>query len=116
MKAIKFKKSNVEIAKDQDEYITLPAEVRKNSEVISCYQPTFLERVKILFGQNLYLTQLTFKNPLQPQRLDVGYPEKTFSFWDLTENGEKKNERTVKESDLTLEERIILDKSGISYE
>jgi len=118
MKAIKFKKSNSEIAKGQDQYITLHAEIRNNEEgeVISCYQPTFWERVKIMFGENIYLTQLTFGDKLQPQRLDVGYSEKTFSFWEWTEDGGKKDERIVKESNLTFDEKILLDKHNIDYE
>ena len=114
MKAIKFKKPNIEIAKD--EYITLSAEVRENGEVISCYILTFWERIRILFGENLYLTQLTFNKPLQPQRPTVGYPEKTYSFWDWIEDGEKKNEKSVKECDLTVLQKEILEKSGIDYE
>jgi len=116
MKAIKFDKVNVELAKDQDDYITLPAQVRKDGEVISCYKPTFIERLRILFGENLYISQLTFNSPLQPQRLEVGYPERIYSFWDWTETGDKKNERQVKESELTDEEKKILEKKGIDYE
>jgi len=116
MKAIKFKKSNIEIAKDQDEYKTLPAEIKKDGEVIFCYELTFRERLRVLFGENLYISQFTFNKPLQPQRLEVGYPEKTYSFWDWTENKEKKNEKSVKGCDLTVLQKEILEKSGIDYE
>jgi len=113
MKPIKFKKSNAEIAKNQDEYLTLPAEIREDGEVISCWKFSFKERVQVLFGKNLYISMLTFKKPLQPLRPMIGYEEKEFTFWDINESGEKTNERTVKESNLTEEEKQILEANNI---
>jgi hypothetical protein len=75
MKAVKFPEMNIEIAKNQEEYLTLPAYIEKhpegNGEVISCYQLTWKERIKVLFTGKIWWTQLTFGKPLQPQRASV---------------------------------------------
>jgi len=77
MKPVTFKESNIEFAKNQNEYLTLP--VFKNptdttGEVISCWQLSFRERLKILFTGVIWLRLLTFNKPLQPQRLTVDTP------------------------------------------
>lgn len=68
MEAIKFKHANVEFAKDQDEYKTLPALKMESEagEVVTCWKLTFFERLKILFTGKLWLTMLTFNKPLTP--------------------------------------------------
>lgn len=72
MKPIKFEEVNCIFAKNQPEYLQLP--VHKNTEglVTSCWEFTFKERIKILFGGNLFIQNSTFNKPLQPQlpRLD----------------------------------------------
>jgi len=49
MKPINFPQKTHVIAKDQPEYLPLPAEVKKDGTIISCWQFSFRERMKILF-------------------------------------------------------------------
>jgi hypothetical protein len=68
MKPKKFKEANVTFAKDQPEYQPLPA-FRNESpqgEVITCWNLTFRERFRILFKGEIWLSLLTFNNPLTP--------------------------------------------------
>ena len=51
---IKFKGYNVIYAENQPEYTPLPVYKDSEGTVTSCWQFTFLERVKILFGAKLY--------------------------------------------------------------
>ncbi len=71
MKPIEFDGVNAHIAKDQTEYLTLPARVSKDGRVTSCWEFSPLERVAISSGKNLYLDTLTFNKPLQPFRLYI---------------------------------------------
>lgn len=74
MKPISFKEQNCIIGKNQKEYLPLPAWKSKNGIVISCWQLSFLEKIKLLFTGKLWFTTLTFNKSLQPQRLTVDYP------------------------------------------
>lgn len=67
MKPIEFPGFNTTFAKDQPEYQPLPAYVGPNGEVVSCWELTMRERIQVLETGRLYLTQLTFGQPLQPQ-------------------------------------------------
>lgn len=69
-----FPESNVTFAKDQPEYLPLPAWRDDEGQVVSCWELTFLERLKVLFGANIWLSQLTFNQPLQPQKPYIGSP------------------------------------------
>lgn len=73
MKPIDFPEKNVDVAKDQDEYLTLPAYVNKE-ETISCWQLTWWERVVVLFTGRLWFRQMNFGSPLQPQLPSVKSP------------------------------------------
>ena len=77
MKPIKFKESNIVFAKDQPEYIPLPAfkNDSPNGEVVSCWKLTFRERVKILFTGKLWCCLLTFNKPLTPSFFTVDKKE-----------------------------------------
>ncbi len=69
MKSVKFKGYNLDLAKNQPEYETLPVLYQKDSrcgEMVSCFKFSFLERIKILFGGKLWLTQLTFRQGFHP--------------------------------------------------
>ena len=68
MKPVYFKEVNTEYAKDQPEYQTLPAHRVKNKEgnVITCWNLSFKERIKILFFGKIWLNLMTFNNPLTP--------------------------------------------------
>ncbi len=68
MKPIKFKGQNVTFAENQPEYQPLPA--FKNDgpqgEVISCWQLSFRERLRIFFTGKLWVSLLSFNQPLTP--------------------------------------------------
>ncbi len=73
MKPIEFPEQNVVFAKDQPEYQPLPA-FRNNSpegEVISCWQLSYRERLKILITGKLWVNLLTFNKPLTPSFFTV---------------------------------------------
>jgi hypothetical protein len=79
MKPIEFKEHNTVFAKDQPEYLPLPAyreDGDKYGNVICCWQLSFKERIKILFTGKLWLSLMSFNNPLTPHRL-------TSNKWDL---------------------------------
>jgi len=81
MKPIEFEGSNCVFAKDQTEYLPLPA-FKNNSEVgevVSCWQLTWIERLKVLLRGRFYFSVWTFNKPLQPQRPFVDNPLTTFS-------------------------------------
>ena len=66
-----------EFAKNQDEYITLPAwrsEQDEKGAVLSRWRLSWRERFKILCTGNLYLWLLTFGKSLQPVMLTVNKP------------------------------------------
>jgi len=73
MKPIPFKKQNIEIAKDQDEYLTLPARILQNreQEVVSCWKLSWRELLNLIFTRRIWLSCWTFGNPLQPIRMEV---------------------------------------------
>lgn len=66
----------IKIAENQDEYETLPAlPVHDGDVVITRWNLTFLERLRLLFNGNLYLWIWRFRQPLQPVLLSVDKPE-----------------------------------------
>ena len=71
-----FVGSNRVYAKDQPEYLPLPAHVDEQGVVSTCWKLTFCERLKILFLGRIWFQQMTFKEPLQPQRPSVDRPNK----------------------------------------
>ena len=76
MKIVDFKKRNIVFGKDKPEYNPLPAwrGPIPECEVISCWKLSLLERITILFTGVLWLRQLTFGQPLQPQLPQVESP------------------------------------------
>ena len=74
MKAIKFKQSDIEIAKDQDQYITLPAHIGRDGVVTSCWSLSRKERVKVLLSGRLFLQVYAFGSPLQPLKMSIDNP------------------------------------------
>ena len=68
MEPKKFKEVNVTFAENQPEYIPLPA-FRNDSpqgEVITCWDLSFKERLRILFKGEIWLSLWTFNKPLTP--------------------------------------------------
>lgn len=68
MKPIEFKEANYTFAKDAQlsSFKPLPAFKSDDGEVISCWELSFAERVRILFLGNLWSSVMTFGDPLQP--------------------------------------------------
>jgi len=74
MKPIVFKESNVTFAKDQKQYLPLPAFKNENGHVISCWKLSLVERMKLLFTGKLWMNILSFNKPLSPILPSVKYP------------------------------------------
>jgi hypothetical protein len=73
-----FKGQNVVYAKDQKEYLPLPAFKVPNSDygqVFFCWRLSYWERIKLLFTGKVWHQVLTFNDRLQPQLLDVDRPD-----------------------------------------
>jgi hypothetical protein len=64
----------VVFARDQKEYLPLPAIRFEDGRVVSRWKLSLRERIKIFFTGSLWLWQLTFRNPLQPQLPSVNKP------------------------------------------
>lgn len=62
-------------AKDQPEYIPLPVRRDHQGTVVTCWELSWTERLKMVLRGKFYLTVLTFNNPLQPIRLEMNKPE-----------------------------------------
>jgi len=73
MKPINFKNQNVVFAKNQPEYQPLPALMidNKHGEVISCWDLSFSERLRVLFTGKIWLSLLSFNQPLMPSFLST---------------------------------------------
>lgn len=69
MKPIEFPEQNIVFAKNQKEYLPLPAYMANDEKgtAVTCWQLTWRERIKILFTGKLWWTQLTFGQKLQSQ-------------------------------------------------
>jgi len=66
MKPIYFKEQNIVYAKDQKEYIPLPAHKTEDGDVITCWELSKEEIAHINEHGTLWLSIKTFNNPLQP--------------------------------------------------
>lgn len=74
MRPIEFKEMNAVFGAWQKEYEPLPAHLTESGEVVSCWEltPEDIERVKKTGC--VWLSQLTFKDPLQPVCITADYP------------------------------------------
>ena len=70
-----FKECNILFAKDQIEYLKLPAHKTEEGIVTSCWVFSFTERIKLLFTGRVYVRMLTFNKPLQPLVVTVHKPD-----------------------------------------
>jgi hypothetical protein len=68
-----FGDKEVVIAKDQPQYIPLPAVVA-DPYVFTRWRLSWRERLRILFSGDLWLILMTFGKPLQPVRLETQSP------------------------------------------
>jgi hypothetical protein len=73
MKPIEFKHQNVVFAKNQPEYMPLPALKldTPQAEVISCWKMSFRERIKVLFTGCIWVSLMSFNKPLTPSYISV---------------------------------------------
>ena len=63
-----FKEKNVLLGNEQPEYLSLPAFKKDSSQgdVITCWNLSFKERLRILFKGEIWLHVLTFNNSFPP--------------------------------------------------
>lgn len=68
MKPIQFPEANVVYGAEQEQYKPLHACRHADiyGTVVTCWTFSLWDRIKIAFGGKVWLSQLTFKNPLQP--------------------------------------------------
>lgn len=66
----------IEYAKGQAEYETLPAFRCEGASgtIVTRWQLSWKERLQVLFGGTMWLTMLTFNQPLQPVKLNTECP------------------------------------------
>ena len=69
MKATNFKEANVNFAEGQDEYHTLPGLRRydKNDTIITCYNLSIIERLRLLFMGRVWMCEMNFYRDLTPR-------------------------------------------------
>lgn len=80
MKLIEFPEQTVVIAKNQPNYMPLPAHQFHGDpygRIACCWKLTWKERISILFTGLVWHQVLTFNQPLQPQLLTVEKPKMT---------------------------------------
>jgi hypothetical protein len=68
----RMEERDVVFAKDQPQYLQLPAAITPDGTVTTRWKLSVAERLKLICGFDLYLKIKTFNNPLQPIKLSVG--------------------------------------------
>lgn len=76
MEPCKFDGWQIEIAKNQKEYLPIPAHIENSASVVitTCWKSSFWQRVMFLFTGKVYVQLMTFGKPLQPQKLSISNP------------------------------------------
>ncbi len=62
-------------AKDQPQYLPLPAYRDGRGTVVTRWQLSWRERLRVLFSGSIWLSMMTFNQPLQPVKLRAEPPE-----------------------------------------
>lgn len=77
MKPVKFNECNLIIGKDQEEYLPLPAylEPGENGQVVTCWELSEADLKRIQETKRVYVSTLTFHQPLQPIFLSASKDE-----------------------------------------
>lgn len=78
MNLIEFPEQNTVIAKNQSEYLPMPAHMCVHGvegQIVCCWKLSLRERAKLLITGRIWHSVLTFRGPLQPQMLMVDKPE-----------------------------------------
>ena len=70
---IEFKEQTVIVAKDQPEYLPLPAYIGDSpeGEVVSCWKLSWRERLKLLITGRIWVSLWCFYKPVTPLLLTV---------------------------------------------
>ena len=66
-------------AKNQPEYLPLPAHRTDDGRVYTRWRLTWRERLRVLLGGNLWLMVMTFNRPLQPVMIEAQAPDVVLS-------------------------------------
>jgi hypothetical protein len=74
MTPVPFPQQTAVFAKDQPEYQPLPAHVSVHGVVTSCWELSDAELKELIETKRIWLQQLTFGQPLQPQLPSVEIP------------------------------------------
>lgn len=75
MKLIEFPEQTVVVAKNQPQYIPLPAYISPDkNELVCCWSLSLIERLQLLFTGKIWHQVLIFNKPLQPQLLRITKP------------------------------------------
>ena len=69
------KDHEVVYAKDQPQYLPLPAYRSAGGLVITRWRLSLFERIRVLMSGSVWLSILTFGHPLQPVKLQATCPE-----------------------------------------
>lgn len=80
MRLIEFPGQTVVIAKDQSEYLPMPAHISSESVVTCCWHLTLRERWRILWRGILWHQIMTFGSRVQPQILQVEQPPELYGY------------------------------------
>jgi hypothetical protein len=78
MVLVEFPEQTIVVAKDQPEYLPLPAYRHANDaqgRLVCCWRIGWKHRFRLLFTGTVWHQVLTFNQPLQPQLLSVEKPE-----------------------------------------
>lgn len=69
MKPVEFKEQNAVFGEGQKEYLPLPAYLDEGpyGHVVSCWKLSIKERLRVLLYGRVWLSQMCFHKPLQPQ-------------------------------------------------
>jgi hypothetical protein len=67
--------SEVTLAKNQPQYIPLPALRFQDGLIVTRWNLSWKERIHVLLGGSLFLGVLTFNKPLQPIRMSTKVDE-----------------------------------------
>lgn len=87
---------SVVYAKDQPQYLPLPACRTADGEVVTRWKLNWRSRLAVVFGADLYVTLLTFNKPLTPLRVSIEKPVyKSLTFADRMERFKETFEKAL---------------------
>lgn len=70
-----FDGQNGIIAKDQPDYLPLPAHITRDGTITCCWNLTWRERIQVFLSGRIWHSILTFNKSLQPQMLYAKRPD-----------------------------------------